>query len=120
MDRLPDNTMDGADFEDRPHKRRRFFENNESSPVVQSIQRYSSPPPAASSQPSRGIASSPIKVASDNEEEGDAIDDDGFDTGLLQAVVGKLPRATMEKLKDQSGKDVQRGVFRNWIPFVAK
>lgn len=104
--------MGGADFDDRPHKRRRFFENNESSPAVQSIQRYSSPP-AASSQPSRGIASSPIDLGSDDEKEYNEAEEDGFDTGLLQAVVGDLPRATMERLKDQSGKDVQRGGLNN-------
>ena len=41
----------------------------------------------------------------------DALHSDGFDAEMLQAVVGDLPHATLLKLKDASGSDVQRGTY---------
>jgi DNA repair protein RAD5 len=34
---------------------------------------------------------------------------DGFDVGMLQAVVGELSTSTLQRLKDVSGNNVERG-----------
>jgi hypothetical protein len=39
---------------------------------------------------------------------------DGFDVGMLQAVVGELSLPTLQKLKDVSGNNVERGMHRTW------
>ena len=102
----PDNTMDSTHIDERPLKKRRFF-REDSSPVVQSIQKFS--PPPASPEPSNGAATSPIEIPSDGEADRNGAVSDGFDASLLCAVVGELPPSTVQKLKDQSGDDVQRG-----------
>jgi DNA repair protein RAD5 len=97
--------MEGHDLEERPHKKRRFFAED-SSPVVQSIQHYS---PVATPEPSHGDATSPIDIPSDAEGAQNHATSDGFDVGLLQAVVGELQPDVLQKLKSSSGGDVQRG-----------
>jgi DNA repair protein RAD5 len=98
--------MNSTHIEERPHKKRRFF-REDSSPVVQSIQKFS--PPPASPEPSQGAATSPIEIPSDGEADQNGAIPDGFDVSLLYAVVGELPPSTVQKLKDQSDNDVQRG-----------
>jgi hypothetical protein len=48
----------------------------------------------------------------DGEVQGtDAAALDGFDVGMLQAVVGELPYPTLQKLKDVSSSNVERGDY---------
>ena len=72
--------MESPHPDERPQKKRRFFQEEESSPV----------------QP---VPSQPLH----DEELA------GFDAGMLQAVVGDLPHATVLKLKEVSSGDVQKG-----------
>ena len=97
--------MDSTHAEERPHKKRRFF-REDSSPVVESIQRFSPPPPVASEH-SRGDATSPIDIPPNGRQ---AAVQDGFDVSLLTAVVGELSSSVIDKLKTQSGNDVQRAI----------
>jgi DNA repair protein RAD5 len=95
-------SMETPHPDERPPKKRRFFAED-SSPV------HVSPIRPASPQSSVGSAAGAIQV---DEIEGGAQNDDrfgGFDIGTLQAIVGELPSATLEKLKAVSGGDVQRG-----------
>lgn len=97
--------MESPHPDERPAKKRRFFAENSSPAQVRSKHRSSPPlsPPQASS-------SAHVK-----EEEGqgnDAAALDGFDVGMLQAVVGELPYATLQKLKDVSSSNVERGDHR--------
>lgn len=104
------NVMDSAHLDERPHKKRRFFAEN-SSPIAVTPIRHPSPPPFASPDPTpHGIATSPAPVPDDNKEDHDGASLEGFDIGLLQAVVGELAPSVLQKLKDISGNDVQRGI----------
>lgn len=99
--------MEPAHPEERPLKKRRFFAEESSPPQVLSI-RHDSPPSVASPEPSIGSAASPVCIAdiAGQHHGGDFGD---FDVGTLQAIVGELPLSTLQKLKDVSDGDVQRG-----------
>jgi hypothetical protein len=97
------NTMESPHPDERPHKKRRFFAED-SSPVQtrkkQPSPRPHTPPPAVDSN------EQPLAEANGQEDAGDM---DGFDVGMLQAVVGELSGPTLQKLKDVSGNNVERG-----------
>ncbi|KAJ4352231.1 DNA helicase rad5 [Didymosphaeria variabile] len=97
--------MESPHPDERPQKKRRFF-REESSPAQLPHVRPASP---SKLQDSFNSAPSLSKIPVDNvvEHEGDLA---GFDANMLQAVVGELPHATLVKLKDVSGSDVQRAV----------
>ena len=94
--------MESPHPDERPAKKRRFFAEDSSPAQVRSKHRSSpspSPPPAPS----------PVHVK-DEQGHGDAaVAFDGFDVGMLQAVVGELPGATLQRLKDVSSSNVERG-----------
>jgi DNA repair protein RAD5 len=95
--------MESPHPDERPHKKRRFFAED-SSPVQirkkQPSPRPQTPPPAVDSN------EQPQSEANGKEGAGDT---DGFDVGMLQAVVGELSAPTLQKLKDVSGNNVERG-----------
>lgn len=95
--------MESPHPDERPTKKRRFF-TEVSSPIQVRSKPPHSPPNSPPPQPSNAV-STPDESNGSGEQE----DADGFDFGMLQAVVGELPDATMQKLKDVSGNDVQRG-----------
>lgn len=60
----------------------------------------------------RFFAQDPSPARTDDEgHANDAAALDGFDVGMLQAVVGELPYPTLRKLKDASSSDVERGGY---------
>lgn len=75
--------MESPHPDERPHKKRRFFQEEE--------------------EEEESSVAPPLPQPSSN---GDLA---GFDADTLQAVVGNLPHATVLKLKEVSGGDVQRG-----------
>ncbi|KAI8931945.1 hypothetical protein NX059_010846 [Plenodomus lindquistii] len=92
--------MESPHPDERPPKKRRFFTEDSSPVQVRSKPPRSpahSPPPHAATPDGRN-------------ENGDNGAGDGFDFAMLQAVVGELPEATMQKLKDVSAGDVQRAI----------
>jgi hypothetical protein len=97
------NTMESPHPDERPHKKRRFF-TEDSSPIQvrtkQPSPRPQTPPPAVDSNEQ-------VKAEANGQQ--DAGDVDGFDVGMLQAVVGELSMPTIQKLKDVSGNNVERG-----------
>jgi hypothetical protein len=90
-----------------PKKRRFFFARNSPSP----------PPPESSPQPTSRPSTPPPAVEDDSQAPvktngvEDAGELDGFDVGMLQAVVGELSLPTLQKLKDVSGNNVERGPY---------
>ncbi|KAH9871371.1 hypothetical protein IAQ61_005550 [Plenodomus lingam] len=87
--------------DERPSKKRRFFTEASSPAQARSTNPHSpphSPPPPQAASPEKS------STGADNGETHD------FDFAMLQAVVGELPEATMHKLKDVSGGDVQRAI----------
>ncbi|KAF2851458.1 hypothetical protein T440DRAFT_498441 [Plenodomus tracheiphilus IPT5] len=92
--------MESPHPDERPSKKRRFFTEDSSPAQVRSKPPHSpphSPPPPPQTSDERN--------GSEENREGD-----GFDSTMLQAVVGELPEATMQKLRDVSGGDVQRAI----------
>ena len=103
--------MESPHPDERPQKKRRFFQE-ESSPVRVSPVRPASPasiPSPSKLQDSFDSAPSLPDISLGKEPNGKGLD--GFDVSMLQAVVGDLPHASLLKLKDASGSDVQRGVY---------
>ncbi|KAL1597722.1 DNA helicase rad5 [Paraconiothyrium brasiliense] len=103
--------MESPHPDERPSKKRRFFREGSSPvqvPPVRPALPASIKPPSKLEEPFDS-APSPSDIPADNvvENGGDLA---GFDTNMLQAVVGELPHATLVKLKDVSGSDVQRAV----------
>lgn len=96
--------MESPHPDERPHKKRRFF-TEDSSPVQvrtkQPSPRQQTPPPEVDSnaQAQNGVEESIVTETVD-----------GFDVGMLQAVVGELSAPTLKKLKDVSGNNVERGM----------
>lgn len=85
-------------------KKRRFF-TEDSLPVQVRSRQPDSPP--------RSPPQDPAATEQRPDESTSTIgggDFGGFDVDMLQAVVGELPSATLVKLKDVSGSDVQRGL----------
>jgi len=95
------NTMESPHPDERPVKKRRFF-IEDSSPTQPQSKPFepppSSPPPHAAETPDESHG---------NEEEADF---GSLDVGMLQAVVGELSHAVLQKLKDVSGSNVERGM----------
>ncbi|KAF2126501.1 hypothetical protein P153DRAFT_399276 [Dothidotthia symphoricarpi CBS 119687] len=96
--------MEASHPEERPHKKRRFFAEDSSPAQVQPVRHYS-PAQSASPEPS-----SPAPVREKETDTQDAVAMEGFDVEMLQAVVGELSLATMQKLKDVSGNNVQQAI----------
>lgn len=94
--------MESPHPDERPAKKRRFFA--EDSSPVQVRSKHRSSPPLSSPQ-----APSPVHGKDEEGNGNDAVAFDGFDVGMLQAVVGELPFATLQKLKDVSSSNVERG-----------
>lgn len=90
--------------DERPPKKRRFFEED-SSPVQ--VRTKPADLPLSSSPPSQ--PQDPRAPPAEEHGNGGDTDFGAFDVEMLQAVVGELSNATLQKLKDVSGSDVQRG-----------
>lgn len=101
-----DSAMESPHPEERPLKKRRFF-TEDSSPAQPRSKRLSprpqTPPPAVDDHAQVQVEDSGV------ENEGAM---DGFDIGMLQAVVGELSLPTLQKLKDVSGNNVERGMHQ--------
>jgi DNA repair protein RAD5 len=97
--------MESPHPDERPLKKRRFFTEDSSPAQVRS----KTPNPLPSSPPPQPALVAERPDESNEDGHGAAEDFGGFDVGMLQAVVGELSVATMHKLKDVSGSDVQRG-----------
>lgn len=95
--------MESPHPDERPAKKRRFFTENSSPAQIRS--KHYNPPPQSSPQ----APSSPVHVSDEIKGGDDAAALDGFDVGMLQAVVGELPCSTLQKLKDVSSGNVERG-----------
>jgi DNA repair protein RAD5 len=100
--------MESPHPDERPNKTRRFFDEN-SSPAQVRAKAPSSPPP---SPPPAVESDVPIQPDAIGTEDAAALD--GFDVGMLQAVVGELSLLDLRKLKDVSGNNVERG--RHAVP----
>jgi DNA repair protein RAD5 len=96
--------MDSLHPDERPAKKRRFF-TEDSSPVQIRSKPPSSRPPTPPPAADHDAEAQPQE---DRAEEAGELD--GFDVGMLQAVVGELSTPTLQKLKDVSGNNVERGV----------
>lgn len=92
--------MESPHPDERPPKKRRFFVDDDSSPV----QVRSKP-----SEQAPQALSSPTIVPDGTSTGDDAGALDGFDVGMLQAVVGELPSSTLQTLKRVSSSNVERG-----------
>lgn len=101
----PHATMESPHPDERPHKKRRFF--TEPEPVKKRSKapasRPKTPPPPL---PDVESVARPHPESDGTEDAGEL---DGFDVSMLQAVVGELPLPTLQKLKDVSGNNVERG-----------
>lgn len=95
------NTMESPHPDERPVKKRRFFIEDSSPTQPQS--KPIEPPP---SSPPLHAADAPDE-SNGNDEEADF---GSFDVGMLQAVVGELSTTVLQKLKDVSGSNVERGM----------
>ena len=95
--------MESSHPDERPMKKRRFFIEDSSPAPIRSKPldiSPSSPPP----QPLDDGAI-PDRTNDDTGQENFG----SFDVGMLQSVVGELSVSILQKLKDVSGSDVQRG-----------
>ena len=97
--------MESPHPDERPLKKRRFFDEA-SSPAQARITRPTSPP---HSPPPEGASAVQAPHINNGDEDAEPLD--AFDTAMLQAVVGELPSTIIQKLKDASGSDVQRGMW---------
>lgn len=101
--------MESPHPDERPHKKRRFFTEDSSPAQVRTkppSPRPQTPPPANDSNG---------QAQSEAYESADAGTMDGFDVAMLQAVVGELSQPTLQKLKDVSGNNVERGGHRSSV-----
>lgn len=94
--------MESPHPDERPMKKRRFF-TEDSSPVQTRTDRPVSPQPTPTAH---SLPAEPVVHDLPTPDDGT----EAFDVGMLQAVVGELPSGTLQKLKDVSGGDVQRGM----------
>ncbi|ORY17166.1 SNF2 family N-terminal domain-domain-containing protein [Clohesyomyces aquaticus] len=107
--------MDAHELDERPLKKRRFFAEDPSPIAVRPARPISPPsdhaPKSASPEPTRcGHVGNPMEISAEGEAGYVGSAADGFDFGLLQAVVGELPPSTLDTLKSMSGDDVQRAI----------
>lgn len=103
--RRPNHTMESPHPDERPAKKRRFFAED-SSPTQT---RSTAATPPAQSPPQAAPGPGRTSADATEERDDDAAALDGFDVGTLQAVVGELPHSTLQKLKDVSSSNVERG-----------
>jgi DNA repair protein RAD5 len=99
--------MESPHPDERPAKKRRFFAEDSSPVQIRTKEpspRPQSPPPAVDSHEQAQPQSQPGPKSPYG-----GMDIDGFDVGLLESVVGCLHMATIKKLKEVSGNDVERG-----------
>ncbi|KAF2024792.1 hypothetical protein EK21DRAFT_104416 [Setomelanomma holmii] len=96
--------MESPHPEERPLKKRRFF-TEDSSPAQVRTKR---PSPRPQTPPPTIDDNEPAQSDSNGTENGASMD--GFDVGMLQAVVGELSLPTLQKLKDVSGNNVERAI----------
>jgi DNA repair protein RAD5 len=90
--------MDLADLDERPTKKRRFFV--EDSPSPESKDAESPGPTLSDAVPYTDLQASQVEEPIS----------EGFDISLLSSFVGEqLPEETIQKLKELSGNDLQRG-----------
>ncbi|KAF2106206.1 SNF2 family N-terminal domain-containing protein [Lophiotrema nucula] len=94
--------MDAPGLGERPHKKRRFFAEDSSPPAVQPVRHETPPQSPTPAQPS--------EIPSDGDQDANGGIQDGFDVGLLQAVIGEVEPSVLWVLKDRSGNDVQRAI----------
>jgi DNA repair protein RAD5 len=88
--------MTSTEFEERPIKKRRFFVDD-SPDLEQSPQEVDPPADPAPAPPSLDTTKS----------------EDGFDVNLLNTFLGeRLPESTVQKLRELSQNDIERGKFR--------
>ncbi|KAF1829723.1 hypothetical protein BDW02DRAFT_573724 [Decorospora gaudefroyi] len=97
--------MESPHPDERPLKRRRFFITEDSSPAP--VRKTAPSPPPSSPPPQPADAAERRDENTSNDEDAEF---GSFDVGMLRAVVGELPTATMWTLKDASGGDVQRAI----------
>ncbi|KAJ4343674.1 DNA helicase rad5 [Ascochyta clinopodiicola] len=99
--------MESPHPDERPAKKRRFFAQDSSPAQVRSKPSN----PLQQSPPSPPHApSSPTHIPDEREADQITASLDGFDVGMLQAVVGELSSSTLQKLKDVSGSNVERAI----------
>ncbi|KAF1847045.1 uncharacterized protein K460DRAFT_413854 [Cucurbitaria berberidis CBS 394.84] len=98
--------MEMSHPEERPTKKRRFFAEDSSPPQARA-EAPNSPP---HSTPPDATTAVEIPDETNSKAKQDGGNWDGFDVGMLQAVVGELSLATLQKLKDVSGSHVQRAI----------
>ncbi|KAF1921482.1 SNF2 family N-terminal domain-containing protein [Ampelomyces quisqualis] len=96
--------MESPHPDERPHKKRRFF-TEDSSPVQV---RPEQPSPRAATPPPVARSNGPAQCEAQAPADADVMD--GFDVGMLQAVVGELSQPTLLKLKHVSGNSVERAI----------
>ncbi|KAH7067467.1 SNF2 family N-terminal domain-containing protein [Paraphoma chrysanthemicola] len=96
--------MESPHPDERPLKKRRFF-TEDSSPAQPRSKR---PSPRPQTPPPTADDHAPVQAGGDAAENGEGMD--GFDVGMLQAVVGELSLPMLQKLKDVSGNNVERAI----------
>lgn len=108
--------MESPHPDERPPKKRRFFAEDSSPAQVRS--KPSNPAPLSPQQ----SPPSPIQTSdgTDGSQGPGPAALDGFDVGMLQAVVGELPSSTLQKLKDVSSSNVERGEQHQYFLTAAK
>jgi DNA repair protein RAD5 len=90
--------MDFADLEERPTKKRRFFVEDSPSPESKD---------ARSPQP---LLLDALPETDQQASQDEKPISEGFDIDLLSSFVGEqLPEETVQRLKELSGNDLQRG-----------
>jgi DNA repair protein RAD5 len=100
-------TMEAPHPDERPAKKRRFF-TEDSSPVQIRTKQPSEHAPPPSPPPTVG-SHEEAQPAAEAPAENPSVDSEGFDVGMLEAVVGELSISTIKQLKDVSGNNVERG-----------
>lgn len=103
----PHHTMEAPHPDERPAKKRRFF-TEDSSPVQIRTKQPSEPAPPPSPPPTVG-SHEEAQPEAEAPADTPGVDSEGFDVGMLEAVVGDLSIITIKKLKDVSGNNVERG-----------
>lgn len=96
--------MESPHPDERPLKKRRFFTEDSSPSQIQRTHQ-SSPTPSPPPEPTNAVEV--VDESNSNTNEGEL---GAFDIGMLQAVVGELPSTTLQRLKDVSGSNVERGM----------
>ncbi|KAF2008369.1 DNA repair protein-like protein rad5 [Aaosphaeria arxii CBS 175.79] len=107
--------MDDPHPGERPRKKPRFWVEKNEEPVVESVHPAVTPlhvnvsPSPSPPPPNNEAPTDEQPKVEDSELHADSITD-GFDTGLLQAVVGELAPSVLQILQRRSNNDVQRAI----------